>query len=425
MSALSFDLEHLPRLLAWLALALATLPACLFVANLPFYRRLPMTRRSVTSGNQPGEYLPGSSAVPGSILTRELFSAPAISVLIPARNEEDAILPALRSILADPHPRLEVLVLDDHSTDTTAAQVLRVAAEDSRVRLVRGRRLPEGWCGKQHACWQLARAAHGDLLVFIDADVRLAPEALTRITEYFKGHPNVHLASGVPRQITGTFLEKLLIPLIHTILLGYLPMVAAQFTRWSAFAAGCGQLFVARRKAYFTAGGHQSIRSSLHDGVQLPRSFRRHCLQTGLFDATDLAHCRMYSSAGTVWRGLGKNATEGMAHPAAILPWSFLLLGGHVLPWMLVIPGLVTRSDLQSTAIAALAAGLGIVSRLAASWRFRQSLFGALLHPVGITTLVLIQWEALVRRWRGRPMEWRGRQYAQPASIQANSHPSA
>lgn len=420
MNDLFASLEQLPRVFAWFSLALAALPALLFVANLPFYRRLP--GRTPTPPDEPNRARSSdlNTSNPGATV-----AGPFLSVLIPARNEAEAIVPALHSILADPNPRLEVLVLDDHSTDATASQVLRVAAADPRVRLVTGKRLPEGWCGKQHACWQLAQAAQGELLVFLDADVRLAPRALARLERYFETHPDVQLASGVPRQLTGTFLEKLLIPLIHTILLGYLPMVAAQWTRWSAFAAGCGQLFVARRGAYFTAGGHQSIRASLHDGVQLPRSFRRHRLQTGLFDATDLAECRMYSSASTVWRGLGKNATEGMAHPAAILPWSVLLLSGHVLPWILLALGLVLPFDAMTLSIATIAASLGTVMRLAAAWKFHQSLMGALLHPLGVATLVLIQWDAFFRRWRGRPMEWRGRQYAHPASVPANSHPTA
>ncbi len=420
MSDLSFSLDQLPRILAWFSLALAALPALLFVANLPFYRRLPGGTALPTDETTPAHPETTNPRSPGNACAN-----PSFSILIPARNEEHAIVPALQAILADVHSQFEVLVLDDHSTDATASQVQSVAAEDPRVRLVTGKRLPEGWCGKQHACWQLAQAAHGDFLVFLDADVRLAPRALPRLARYFETHPDVQLASGVPRQFTGTFLEKLLIPLIHTILLGYLPMVAAQWTRWSAFAAGCGQLFVARRGAYFAAAGHQNIRSSLHDGVQLPRSFRRHGLQTGLFDATDLANCRMYSSASTVWRGLGKNATEGMAHPAAIVPWSVLLLSGHVLPWILLAAGLLLPIETTTLFIASIAASLGTVMRLAAAWRFRQSLLGALLHPLGVTALVLIQWEALVRRWRGRPMEWRGRQYAHPASVPANSHPTA
>ena len=91
-------------------------------------------------------------------------------------------------------------------------------------------------------------------------------------------------------------------------------------SRHPAYGAGCGQLFLARREAYETAGGHAAIRATLHDGVKLPRAFRAAGLRTDLFDATDVASCRMYRNAGEVWRGLAKNATEGLAAPGKIVP---------------------------------------------------------------------------------------------------------
>lgn len=382
--------------LAWVALALSFIPAALLAINLFSYRTpSPHPRRS-----------------------------PPLSVLIPARNEGDSIGPALLAILAHPDPQLEVLVLDDHSTDHTAASVAALTAQDSRVRLVPARPLPPGWCGKQHACWQLAQAARHDLLLFLDADVRLHPNAIPRLQSFLERHPHVALASGVPRQLTASFLEHLLIPLIHLVLLGYLPLPAARRSRWSAFAAGCGQLFLARRSAYFAADGHRAIRSTLHDGVKLPRAFRAAGLVTDLFDATHVASCRMYQTSGEVWRGLGKNATEGLAHPAAIGPWTVLLFGGHVLPWLL----LAATPWLPPAALvpALLAVVLNLLTRAAAALRFQQSWTSVLLHPFGIALLLLIQWLALLRRWRGRPMEWRGRKYdhSTPRAPTTPSHPA-
>ncbi len=116
------------------------------------------------------------------------------------------------------------------------------------------------------------------------------------------------------------FLERLVIPLIHFVLLGFLPLARMRASRSPAYAAGCGQLFLARREAYEKMGGHAVIRTSLHDGLTLPAAFRRAGLATDLFDATDVASCRMYHGAGELWRGLAKNATEGIAHPARIGP---------------------------------------------------------------------------------------------------------
>ncbi|MBL9126968.1 MAG: glycosyltransferase [Verrucomicrobiales bacterium] len=399
---------------AWVSLALAVLPALLVLVNLSAYRRLPSISGRPKDPARPST---NSSDTATGGRTR-------LSVLIPARNEEATIVPALRAVLRNPDPDLEVLVLDDHSTDATAARIEEVRSEDPRVRRVVGKDLPQGWCGKQHACWQLAQAARGDVFVFLDADVRLAPDALHRLAAHLDAHPDLRLLSGVPAQITRTFAEKLLIPLIHFVLLGYLPMPAARKLRWAAFGAGCGQLFVAGRDAYFAVDGHRGIRDSLHDGVQLPRAFRRGGFDTDLVDATDLASCRMYSNAREVWTGLGKNATEGMAHPAAILPWTVLLLGGHVLPWCLLILGTVIPVSNAAFGAALAGAGLGLGTRLVLAARFRQSFAGALAHPLGIAALVAIQWQALLRRWRGRPMEWRGRRYGHPVRLRANPSPS-
>ena len=327
-------------------------------------------------------------------------SPPPISVLIPARNEEANIAGAVAAILANTAAAFELVVLDDGSTDATPEILAAIA--DPRLRVISGPALPPGWSGKQHACSILARAARHDLLVFTDADVRLAPDALARMAGFMECH-RVGLASGFPRQITRTWSEQLLLPLIHFLLIGYLPMTMMQRSPATGLGAGCGQLFIARRAAYERAGGHGAIRASLHDGITLPRAFRRAGEMTGLFDATGIASCRMYASAAEVWSGLGKNATEGMAQPVPLVIWSALLLGGHVLPLalMLLAP--------STPALAALVLSIGL--RLVLARRFHQPDFSALLHPVAILALLAVQWAALIRMLRGQPSMWRGRAY--------------
>ena len=145
-------------------------------------------------------------------------------------------------------------MLDDASTDGTGEVVKRIAAADPRVRLVRGRPLPPGWCGKQHACAQLAEAATHDTWVFLDTDVLLAPDAVRRCVA-FLDTSRAALVSGFPRQLTGSFLEWLLLPLIHFVLLGFLPVARSRIDNAPGLAAGCGQLFAMRRVDYLQAGG--------------------------------------------------------------------------------------------------------------------------------------------------------------------------
>ncbi len=374
-------------LLASLCLLCALIPCALFLFNLLSYRA-PATPRA-------GQKLP------------------RVSVLIPARNEEANIPAALDSVLANRGVEFEVVVLDDHSKDRTAELVRNFAAQDSRVRLETAPPLPQGWCGKQHSCAALAGRASAPLLVFMDADVRVAPDALARMANFIVER-DVALASGVPRQELGTAWEKILLPLIHFVLLGFLPVAWMRRTLHPAFAAGCGQLFIARAEDYRACGGHGAIRASLHDGLQLPRAFRRHGCKTDLFDATLLASCRMYQSAAEVFAGLGKNAVEGLAAPNRIVPFTVLLGLGQVLPFVLMaIPSVPPAARM----LAGLAALLAWLPRFLACRRFGLSLTGAFLHPCGVMILLAIQWQALFRHWRGRPAEWRGRSYVKPAAL--------
>jgi len=358
-------------LIGWLALLLAALPFGLGLWNLALYRT------------------PARSTAPEPV-----------SVLIPARNEAANIADAVAAILASERVLLEVVVMDDGSTDATAAILAGIA--DPRLRVVTGVGLPPGWSGKQHACARLAEAAAYPLMVFVDADVRLAPDALSRMIGAMQRN-GCGLASGFPRQVTITWAEQLLLPIIHFLLLGFLPIAQMRRSPAEGLGAGCGQLFIARRDAYIRAGGHTAIRTSLHDGLTLPRAFRRVGIMTGLFDASRFATCRMYADAGQVWEGLGKNAVEGMAKARALPVWTVILFGGQVLPFVLVAVA-------PSTA-AVLACVLAIGLRMVLAVRFRQPELSALLHPVGILAVLVVQWAALLRVARGRPATWRGREY--------------
>lgn len=377
------------------ALVLAAIPALLTILNLKVFLPAPEPAGAGQgiAGDRPG---------------------PKVSVLVPARNEATAIEPCVRAILASRGVDPEVVVLDDASTDGTDAILERLGRDDPRVRLVHGRPLPSGWCGKQHACAQLAEAATHDTWLFLDTDVLLSPDAIRRCMAVLDAS-QTSLVSGFPRQVTGSFLEWLLLPLIHFVLLGFLPIARSRIDNSPGLAAGCGQLFVTRRGDYLRAGGHTAIRASLHDGIKLPRAFRRAGLRTDIFDATNIASCRMYTRSLDVWRGLSKNATEGIGSPGTILPFTFLLAGGQILPWVLVAWGCTTGwRGWPAWAVpgAIVAVGVSCLPRMLEAVRFRQSVTSAIVHPLGIAVFLAIQWVALGRRLLGLQTSWRGRSLA-------------
>ncbi len=175
------------------------------------------------------------------------------------------------------------------------------------------------------------------------------------------------------------------------------------------FAAGCGQLFFARRTAYMTCEGHKAISNSRHDGIKLPRAFRKQNMKTDVFDATDLASCRMYHSASQVIRGLLKNATEGIANPKTIWIFTILLAGAAILPLPSLIFGIVGGWDKWILLELVIATVLSYVPRALSAARFQQSWLGVIFHPLAVLLFLCLQWLALFASVCGVQIAWRGR----------------
>jgi hypothetical protein len=366
-------------ILYWSVALLALLPAVLTAINLVLFR---------TPARSPGRH--------------------AVSVIVPARNEAGSIGDCVRALLASEAVDLDVIVVDDHSTDGTGAIVLGMAVDDPRVRLHHAPPLPAGWAGKQHACFAGASQARYPVLLFLDADVRLASDAIARAAAYL-ARSGCPLVSGFPQERTDRLGEALLIPLIHVLLLGYRPIWMMRRSPDPGFAAGCGQLMVADADAYRACGGHEMIRWSWHDGITLPRAFRRRGRKTDIFDASGLASCRMYDGFRETWSGLSKNANEGMATPRALPVWTALLGGGFVAPFILLPVGWLTAPWTPGVLGLTICALLLLLVRLAVAVRFRQKLVSVVLMPAGVVVLLALQWRALFRRGTGAPQAWRGR----------------
>lgn len=368
--------------LALFGILCAAIPAATFLANLPLFR-----------------------FVDGQDSTR--LDDEHVSVLIPARDEEKGIRQSVQAALASQSVNVEVIVLDDHSGDATAEIVTQMSNADPRVRYLAGKTLPAGWNGKQHACRQLADSASHPRLVFLDADVRLEPTALVRLARKHQSD-RVGLLSAFPHQQTGTLFEKMIIPLMHFVLLGFLPLRRMRDSTHPAYAAGCGQLFMTDRDDYETSGSHAAICGSRHDGLKLPRVYREAGLSSDVIDGTALAECRMYTNAGEVIRGVLKNAIEGIANPKLIVPFTIILLGGSVLPWCTLAIAL-SAGNHWAIGLSALAVVLAHLPRAIAAVEFKQSTLGVILHCPSVLLFVSLQWMALANHLLGRQIAWRGR----------------
>ncbi len=335
-------------------------------------------------------------------------SPPSISVCIPARNEQRNLEACVRSLLDASTENAEILVYDDHSTDDTPTILERLCREDHRIRRVATKPLPPGWNGKQFGCDQMGRVATGDWLLFTDADVRFSPDALRSATSVAEQR-QADLISTFPRQITGSIGEKLMLPMIMFILLSYLPMIRMRRTLDPAASAGCGQFLFVRRSAWHHAGGHAEFKSSMHDGIMLPRLLRQHGYRTDLFDGTQIASVRMYEGWLATWRGFAKNAYEGLGSPSLLIFLTVVHLLGHVLPWCVLVGALVI--GFWSTGLIGLSVAacfLHLVQRYLIARRFEHNVSLTLAHPISISLMVLVQWYSAILHWSGR-RSWRGR----------------
>ena len=333
-----------------------------------------------------------------------------VSILIPARNEADAIGTTVRAALESVGTAVEVLVGDDHSTDATAAIVVAIAQTDARLRLVPVPALPEGWTGKNHACAHLAAQAKGSHLLFVDADVRLKPLAAAGLAAHAR-RSGAALVSGVPRQVMGSLGERLTVPMINVLLIGYLPVALMRASLRPALGAACGQILLIAREAYVATGGHGAIRACLHDGVRMPRLLRAAGHRTDLVAGHALAECRMYVGFAQCWAGFSKNAHEGMATPRALPVWTALLILGHVLPVLLVLAGLLGALSTAAMVVASAALIASLATRTAITLVADEPAAAIPLHPAAVLVALAIQWNVLLRRERAGAAVWKGRSY--------------
>ncbi len=342
-------------------------------------------------------------------------STPLLCVCVPARNEEANIEACVRSLLEGGVGRVQVLVYDDQSTDGTPAILTRLIGEDARVVRVPTVPLPSGWNGKQHACWRMARAAldhrpadRARWLLFTDADVRFSPGALREAVEIAECR-GVGLLSTFPRQITGSWAERAVVPMIFFILFSYLPMPRMRRTLDPASSAGCGQFLLVRADAYEASGGHEGFKDSMHDGIRLPRAIRRAGFKTDLYDGTQACSVRMYRGLAQTWRGFAKNAYEGLGSVGLLVFITVAHLCGHVLPWVYLVGAWGLAAWPTTWAGPALACiVLGLWQRMMLARAFGHGWASVAMHPLGVLMMTAIQWHSLVLAKTGR-RAWRGR----------------
>lgn len=337
-----------------------------------------------------------------------------VSVIIPARNESATIATVVRSVLASSYQPLELLVVDDRSSDDTATVV--EAISDSRLRLVRGRELPQGWYGKSWACFQGYTAAQGDILLFTDADTRHEPALLGHAVGAIISE-EAGLVTVSPRQSCLTFWERAVMPQIWFLLaLRYSPR-AVNRARSEREVIANGQFILTTRAAYEAVGTHEAVRHEVAEDLALAQAYLRHGKKLYFAFAEELMETRMYRGLSELIEGWSKNIYLGGRRSFPHQPLLQALVPAMLIAAMLfwLVPPIALTAALSDPSLAELRAAALLATLLSAvfwmliSYGMRIPVVYGLAYPLGSVMALYI---ILRSAWRGgRRIEWRGRIY--------------
>lgn len=335
---------------------------------------------------------------------------PLVSVVVPARNEQRGIGAAIASLRALDYDRVEVIVVDDQSTDRTFEAARATAGDDPRVRVMAGAPLPEGWVGKSWACWQGARAAAGRWLLFTDADVVHAPDSLGRSLALAMrlGRGGLTL---FPTVDCGGIAERVVTPAALTAIGTFVAPGPLARSGRSRVAIAAGGYILIERTLYDRVGGHAAIRTRMVDDVCLAAAVKRSGALLVPVPAGRLARLRMYHGAREVWEGWSKNASF-----AAVGPPAKGLVSAGVVAALALAPAGATVGGLRARDRALLGIGAAGVASMAllqrmAIWAAPTPARYAPTLPLGMLVLAGATARGALERLAGLGPRWRGRRY--------------
>lgn len=321
-----------------------------------------------------------------------------ISVLIPARNEEKNISKILGDLIKQDYTHIEIIVFNDSSTDKTREIVSEYAQTDSRIQLVNSKGLPAGWLGKNYACYNLARQAKGNYLLFLDADVRLGSDTISKSIAFAQKY-RLGLLSVFPRQLMITKGEWLTVPIMNYILLSLLPLLLVRISGFKSLAAANGQFMFFEAAKYKKYLPHELLKSEKVEDIAIARFYKEKKEKIACLTTTGSIECRMYSGFNEAVNGFSKNVVSYFGNSFLVATAFWLITGfGFVVVWL----GLGVK-------LLAVYFLLTILIKILVSFVSNQNIFKNLFYLIPHQfVLGLFLWKAFVNKKKNR-FEWKGR----------------
>ncbi len=336
----------------------------------------------------------------------------SVSIVIPARNEVDNIEGCVQAALAQDLDDLQVVVLDDGSTDGTSDILARLAEQaGDRLVVLKGgdQPLPDGWLGKPWACQRAAQAATGDWLLFIDADVRLHPHAAAAAVAWGMDH-DLGMISGLGHLDTQSFWEKVMQPVVGALIMAGNDLdVVNDPERRSDRPLANGQFILLRRTAWDAVGGHAAVKGAVLDDVGMATAVVGAGLPYNVLMMRELFYCRMYDSLGALWEGWTKNLFTGLRRSFRDLVLLSLIMSVlNLLPFVLLVLGLV---GVVGPEWLWWGAGLSVTVVAVRGWldhAYDMDIRYGVTQPLAVALLIVLLWHSAIRTVRGTT-KWKGR----------------
>lgn len=321
-----------------------------------------------------------------------------VSILIPARNEEENILKLLNSIQQQNYQHYEVIILDDNSEDRTFEVVQKFCKNHPRFSVIAGKALPKGWLGKNFACHQLSEQAKGDWFLFLDADEEVKDDLIDNsLYRMYLG--KLTLLSLFTDQITFTAGEKSVVPLMHFLLLNLLPLRLVKLSKLPSFAAASGQFMLFDAQQYRQFNWHQSVKEKVVEDIEIMRMVKLQGLRGEALLANGFIFCRMYKNYSECLQGFSKNILAGFGNNifALLVYILFVVLG----PIFIIVFGNFQLFYFALTLI--------IFSRVMISYLSGQKVFiNIFYHPIQMLNLFILAMLSIKQSLR-KSISWKGR----------------
>jgi chlorobactene glucosyltransferase len=340
---------------------------------------------------------------------------PTVAVIVPARDEASNVGPCLTSVLAQSYPRdrLRLIMVDDQSTDATAAIARSLARGDPRLVVLASPPLPQNWMGKPHACqigYSLV-AGETEWLCFLDADTQASPALLASALQSARSE-HIDLLSLTPFHELKSFAERLMLP-CGLYLLAFAKDLARSQDPNSDVTTATGQFMLVRRSVYEAVGGHAAVRNEICEDLALAQLIKNAGGRVLLKRADQLLTARMYTGWQTLWPGFAKNLVDMFGGPWSTATAALL---AFALSWTAVLlPIAIALADHDESAAAAIAISaaaslIALVFHAVGAAHLRIPMWYGLLFPVGYTVGAVLALDSIFRRRRGG-ITWKGRTY--------------